>query len=59
MRPIELQSADDLRHLVEKLRAATRAKTQAQLPGDPADPLRRRVEELLDDVPPPLPPCCR
>ena len=42
MRPIDLQSADDLRHLVEKLHAAARAKTQAQLLGDPADPLRRR-----------------
>ena len=42
MRPIDLQSADDLRHLVEKLRAAAHAKTQAQLLGDPADLLRRR-----------------
>ncbi|KAF8536272.1 hypothetical protein BDD12DRAFT_912248 [Trichophaea hybrida] len=48
MRPIELQSPEDLRHLITKLQSVASEKIQKQLPV-PDDPLRKRVEELISE----------
>ncbi|KAF8250298.1 hypothetical protein K440DRAFT_659725 [Wilcoxina mikolae CBS 423.85] len=54
MRPIELQSPEDLRHLINKLQSVASEKIQKQLPVSD-DPLRKRVDELVSEVPfPPL-----
>jgi hypothetical protein len=49
MRPIELQSPEDLRYLIGKVRSAA-AQNLSKLPPSQDPAMMQRVEELLDDV---------
>lgn len=54
-RRVELETADDMRILIANIKASARSKIDVHLPvasapaGEP-DPLRVRVEEMVDDV---------
>lgn len=50
-RKIELQSPEDLQYLISNIRRAANEKIDRDLPPvEGEDPMRRRVEELIQDV---------
>jgi kinetochor protein Mis14/NSL1 len=56
-RKIELQSPDDLQYLISNIRRVANEKIDKDLPPiEGEDRMRRRVEELVNDVNNPPPP---